>query len=309
MWPYIERCAAMAHIPASVVMAVRDGDVTAVNSWLMNGGDEFVNETDGNDKLITLAIEGDRDRPWMGDDSDASAMVELLLRAGARPEVDFLMQAIGARNVEVALLLVAHGVDVAARYGPWTPLHFAAKMGAISYARESRPGRAMARHAELIRAMLDAGAPVDARTERRPTRPEFDNTPLMLAAGCGYTSLDVLKLLLKYGADVDAVASDGRTADDYARAALNLPIDPHQDGLRRGPGVVEGALALFRDYRAAGGTWKRYANEPRKRLLVLRRLVERGRAAPPDGTLARVQGLPDVLFWKVLAFWRSDRDV
>ena len=34
---YIERCAAMAHIPASVVMAVRDGDLTVVNSWLMNG--------------------------------------------------------------------------------------------------------------------------------------------------------------------------------------------------------------------------------------------------------------------------------
>ena len=81
--PYIERCAAMAHIPASVVMAVRDGDLTVVNSWLMNGGDEFVNETDGNDKLITLAIEGDRDHPWMGDDSDVSAMVECSSRPGA----------------------------------------------------------------------------------------------------------------------------------------------------------------------------------------------------------------------------------
>ena len=74
------------------------------------------------------------------------------------------------------------------------------------------------------------------------------------------------------------------------------------------PGVVEGTLAFFRDYRTAGGTWKRYVAEPRKQLLVLRRLVERGRAAPPDGTLARVQGLPDVLFWKVLSFWRSSRD-
>ena len=43
--------------------------------------------------------------------------------------------------------------------------------------------------------------------------------------------------------------------------------------------------------------------------------VERGRAAPPDGVLARlfpvsqVQGLPDVLFWKVLSFWRDPDDV
>ena len=93
------------------------------------------------------------------------------------------------------------------------------------------------------------------------------------------------------------------------RAALDEP---------RGPGVVEGALALFRDYRAAGGTWKRYANEPRKQLLVLRRLVERGRARPPRrsrraealaGLFGRDGLLPDVLFWKVLAFWRSSRDV
>ena len=95
-----------------------------------------------------------------------------------------------------------------------------------------------------------------------------------------------------------------------ARAALGYPIGaPILGADRRGPDVVEGSLALFRDYRAAGGTWKRYVAEPRKQLLVLRRLVERGRAAPPDGTLARVQGLPDVLFWKVLKFWRSDRDV
>ena len=94
-------------------------------------------------------------------------------------------------------------------------------------------------------------------------------------------------------------------------------------------------LALLRDYRAAGGTWKRYVAETRKQLLVLRRLVERGRALPPRiwmrgwTSLARTligrepsddgakavhdlfgrKDLPDVLFWKVLAFWRSDRDV
>ncbi len=225
-------------------------------------------------------------------------MVELLLQAGASPEVRSLMTAIGAKNVAVALLLVAHGVDVKEPYGLHSPLHFAAKMG--------NPG-AMPRQEELIRALLDAGAPVDARTISAP--PRTGATPLMHAANCGYTSPRVLRLLLKYGSDVDAVDAEGRTAEDHARAALNYPTIPAEYVRHRGPGVVEGTLALFRDYRAAGGTWKRYANEPRKRLLVLRRLVERGRAAPPDGTLARVQGLPDVLFWKVLAFWRSDRDV
>ena len=76
------------------------------------------------------------------------------------------------------------------------------------------------------------------------------------------------------------------------------------------PGVVEGTLAFFRDYRTAGGTWKRYVAEPRKQLLVLRKLVERGRARPKAlaGLFGR-KDLPDVLFWKVLAFWRSARDV
>ena len=47
---------------------------------------------------------------------DVSAMVELLLQAGASPEVRSLMTAIGAKNVAAALLLVAH-VDVKEPYG------------------------------------------------------------------------------------------------------------------------------------------------------------------------------------------------
>ena len=65
----------------------------------------------------------------------------------------------------------------------------------------------------------------------------------------------------------------------------------------------------FRDFRAAGGTWKRFVREPREELLILRRLVGRFRAAPPSVLfrLFRPQ-FPDVLFWKVLEFWRSERD-
>ena len=63
--------------------------------------------------------------------------------------------------------------------------------------------------------------------------------------------------------------------------------------------------------------WKRYVVEPRKQLLVLRKLVEKGRAQPPrrrramapTGLFGRDGLLPDVLFWKVLAYWRSERDV
>lgn len=71
------------------------------------------------------------------------------------------------------------------------------------------------------------------------------------------------------------------------------------------------------------GSFKKWLNVPRKQLLVLRKLVERGRATPPPtvrGMLVEcplerlfpapraAESLPDVLFWKVLSFWRTSRD-
>ena len=76
--------------------------------------------------------------------------------------------------------------------------------------------------------------------------------------------------------------------------------------------VDERALALLADVRAAG-SWKRYANAPRVQLVVLRKLTERGRARVPryhcmHTRLFARRTLPDVLFWKILEFWRTDRD-
>ena len=52
--------------------------------------------------------------------------------------------------------------------------------------------------------------------------------------------------------------------------------------------------------------------EPRVQLVVLRKLTERGRAKVPRyhnmHTLFAGRTLPDVLFWKILEFWRTDRD-
>ena len=292
-------------LAAEVVKAVREGDLDAVRSWLAAGGDEFVDEPAqyeyrrpldpdvyyATEKLIHHAISGDS--------ANSTAMVEVLLQAGARPELDFLMAAIGRSNVNAALTLLAHGVDPTPRFGVWTAIHYAAN--------EQLPNQA-----GLIRALLDAGASANARTSGNHV------TPLMFAAGNGFTCPRVLRLLLKYGADVDAVAGDGRTVDDFARRVLEAPLWPHPDRSPRdtrewrAPGVAEGALALFRDFRdfrAAGGTWKRFEREPREELLILRRLVGRFRAAPPSVLfrLFRPQ-FPDVLFWKVLGFWRSERD-
>ena len=92
----------------------------------------------------------------------------------------------------------------------------------------------------------------------------------------------------------------------------------HQQPGGRLPFFVAAAMALLAEVRAAG-SWKRYAAEPRVQLVVLRKLAEGGRAVATRGVLTRLfaprrrlqsigSPLPDVLFWKILEFWRTDRD-
>ena len=58
---------------------------------------------------------------------------------------------------------------------------------------------------------------------------------------------------------------------------------------------------------AAGG-WKPYVRAPRVSLVVLRRLCEKERARPPP-ELARLFALDKFIFWRVLSFWRSEREM
>ena len=62
--------------------------------------------------------------------------------------------------------------------------------------------------------------------------------------------------------------------------------------------------------------YKRYANAPRLDVVVLQALCAKGRASPPP-VLARLfpvpvsteaPPLPKELAWKILQFWRTDRD-
>ena len=113
------------------------------------------------------------------------------------------------------------------------------------------------------------------------------------------------------------VDTNGRNAEAIARLKLQTSLIYNGKGIpenpqsRRRPGGVEAFIELLTAVRAAG-SWKRYANEPRVQLVVLRKLTERGRARVPRyhfmHTLFARGTLPDVLFWKILEFWRTDRD-
>ena len=64
---------------------------------------------------------------------------------------------------------------------------------------------------------------------------------------------------------------------------------------------------FIKTVRRAGG-WKPFVRAPRVSLVVLRSLGEKGRARPPP-ELARLFALDKFIFWRVLAFWRTDRDL
>ena len=319
--------------PDEVVLAAWEtGDVDVVRAWLEDGGrwggvrnlDERVfidtwpagqphsiqRRTLVSGTLLTVACKSEHPSP----------IAEMLLDAGADCNTQHLIDAIGSGNICAVRALVPR-LDMDEGYGLWSPLHFACAGG--TWGNQI----VLPNQVEIVHALLEAGAPVNGRTRRlggMSNRP-YGLTPLMKAAQQGFTRLGVVKWLLHYGADIAAADTAGHTALFHANELFQYSHVWH-DATRkawfwdqamqreipcRTPGVVEDMLALLQGVEAAG-SWKRYVREPRKQLLVLRRLVERGRAAPPDGVLARLfpesGGLPDVLFWKVLSFWRSSRD-
>ena len=129
---------------------------------------------------------------------------------------------------------------------------------------------------------------------------------LPLFSAAFYGEHGIAAWLLAHGAAVDATVEgmtalvgvvagspdvDDTTCRDIVRLLLSYGANPQRDFryvryLRAQP-QRRLTHALLRDVRLCGG-WKGYVREPRKRLLVLRELCLRGRAAPPaaDGAAA-----------------------
>jgi ankyrin repeat protein len=121
--------------------------------------------------------------------------------AGPR-DVPPLVAAACDGNAAAVREIVKRGADPNAKYGSlnWTPLMHAIHMNQIG----------------SVEALLDSGADVN-RTgdyETEPRTKQLGVTPLMMAAGYGYTS--IVELLLRRGADPARADGDGNRALDYA---------------------------------------------------------------------------------------------
>jgi hypothetical protein len=102
--------------------------------------------------------------------------------------------------------LVKRGCDPNAAYGAlnWTPLMHAISKNQI----------------ESVKALLDSGADVNKTGdyETEPRTKQLRVTPLMMAAGYGYTP--IVELLLRRGADPALADGDGNRALDYALTGM-----------------------------------------------------------------------------------------
>ena len=100
-------------------------------------------------------------------------------------------------------------------------------------------------------------------------------SPLMCAARQRCTRLGTLKLLLAYGANMDLQDENGTSAFD--RAVLLPEVPDYSTAYPYSPRTHPN-LVFLRAVRSAG-SFKKYVNVPRRELLVLRKLAERGRAS------------------------------
>jgi ankyrin repeat protein len=166
----------------------------------------------------------------------SGSMIDRLLKAGADPNVRLtpagdtaLMMAARTGKVEALRVLVEAGADLNAKetWGGTTPLMWAVSEG----------------HAAAVRMLIDAGADVNARSHyvaaangrgfegRTPLANSSDAkaadfasgwlTPLMFAAREG--DVELARMLVAGGADVNAVGGDGKTA--LALAVFNGNYD------------------------------------------------------------------------------------
>ena len=194
--------------------AARTDASAAIVRVLLEAGSD-VNALDGFKQSVLHAATLGNDTETVRQIVAAGGDVNAIDGAGLTP----LIHASASRNLDVVRLLLAKGARADVRSGDgsfqkvkagsialghWTPL-----TAAVSLATP-----------DLIATLLDAGAPVNVPDVR-------GMTPLMLAVANDRQNLDVIRLLLKRGGDVNAKSLAGETALDWAvkigsKAAIDL---------------------------------------------------------------------------------------
>jgi ankyrin repeat protein/mono/diheme cytochrome c family protein len=219
---FVVGCAALASAialtaPASLLDAVKVGDVATVKALLAKQADVAAAEADGTTALH-WAVENDND-----------ALVALLLEAGAKAQVVNrhgiapLHRAATNGNASIINRLLTAGADanfatpagespvmMAARTGNTAAIETLIASGADVNARESWRGQtplmwaASENNAAAIRVLVRAGADINAKS----TSGMF--TPLLFAVRGGH--LDAARALLDAGANVNERLPDGMSA-------------------------------------------------------------------------------------------------
>jgi ankyrin repeat protein len=201
---------------AEVVAAVGAGDADALRAVLVRDpAAAGARAEDGGSPLLAALYHGRRD------------LAQLLLDHGRQPDA-FEAAALGDADRLRAVLDAEPSAMAQLSSDGWTPLHLAGFFG----------------HADAVRLLLERGADPDARSTNA-----LRNTPLhagvagpgaleiarlLVPAGAdvnaaqhgGYTALqsaaqhgsvELIDLLLDHGADADRAADDGRRPVDFAR--------------------------------------------------------------------------------------------
>ena len=234
---------------------------------------------------------------------DGTAALEEWLAGGADPDErdslgntmfsGIVLSSPYREQVERVRILIKYGasVDLECSAPPsWSPLHLCA----------------MQQNHACMALLLDAGADIDKYGPN-------GCTPLMLAAGRTNSDGSVrdisgVRLLVSRGAKLDlrqrfpeghpAHGTHRQTAEEMCASTWEIQTFPMRAVCH----------AFLRDVRLAGG-YRRYVNAPRKTIIVLRQLVLRGRATPPHALVKLfADSTPKEIVWRVLKFWRSDRE-
>jgi ankyrin repeat protein len=225
---------------ALFLAARSDRSADIVKLLIAAGAD--VHAVDAAKMTVLHSAAGGNDTETIRQVVNAGADVNAVDFAGFTP----LIHAASNRNLDAVRLLLAKGADVNARSGDGSFQKVKAGSIALGYFTPLIGAAPLGSH-DLIATLLDAGAKINVADVR-------GMTPLMLAVANDRQNLDVIRLLIARGAEVNAKSLVGETALDWA---MKIGAKPAIEALRRAGGVetahkpLEVAAAVGADVRTA----------------------------------------------------------